>query len=303
MTALAQRRAPRTPRSHRWTGRLLLAPAFLAIAVIGIYPLVYTVTVALSRSSLGQPYQEMVGLENLGSALSTGDTIPSIVRSLTFAVPSAVLAVLAGLVVALALHNSRGRGRVVRALLLLPLMTPPVMAGVVGKLSLAPTGGLVNNMLRATGLVDAPVSFLGTSPSAMVSLIVLDAWQWTPLCMLLIFAALQGLPLEVYEAAQIDGASAPRTLLSVTLPLLMPSLVTVLLLKLILSFKVFDLVFIMTSGGPGLDTSVASYTIYRSMLEEFDLGQAGAQTIIFLVVVIVIVMPLNALRQRLHGGG
>ena len=302
MTALTQRRAMRRPARGRWTGRILLLPALLAVAVIGIYPLVYTLAVSLTRSSLGVPFQSFVGTDNLTSVLTRGDTIPSMVRSLGFAIPSALLAVVAGLAVALALHHARGRGRIVRAILLLPLMTPPVMAGVIGKLLLAPTGGTVNNILRATGLATEPVSFLGTTPSAMLSLVVTDAWQWTPLCMLLIYAALQTLPSEVYEAAQVDGASPLRTFRSVTLPLLLPSLVTVLLLKLIISFKVFDLVFIMTSGGPGLDTSVASYTIYRSMLEEFDLGQAGAQTIIFLIVVTLFVLPISRIRQRLQGG-
>jgi multiple sugar transport system permease protein len=104
----------------------------------------------------------------------------------------------------------------------------------------------------------------------------------------------------VYEASQVDGAGVWQTFWRITFPLVLPSLVTVLLLKLVVSFKVFDLVFIMTSGGPGFDTTVSSYEIYRTGLQTFDVGAAAAQTIAFLVLVTIVILPLNAARQRLH---
>ncbi len=104
------------------------------------------------------------------------------------------------------------------------------------------------------------------------------------------------------EAAQVDGAGVWPTFWKITFPLILPTIATVLVLKLILSFKVFDLVFIMTSGGPGFDTTVSSYSIYRTALQTFDVGAAAAQTIAFLVLVTIIIVPLNAVRQRLQQG-
>jgi multiple sugar transport system permease protein len=284
----------RASRRAAWTGRALLTPAVIAIVIIAIYPLAYIVAASFSESSLGRPFSEWVGWENFAALLGDGVTIPSLGRSLIFALPSAVIALIAGLVVALSLDAAVKGGRVIRVLLLLPLMTPPVMAGVIWKLMLAPSGGLLNNIGQTFSPGAEPFLFLGSSPAAMISLIVVDAWQWTPFCVLLVFAALQTLPTEVYEASQVDGAGVWQTFWRIT------SLVTVLLLKLVVSFKVFDLVFIMTSGGPGFDTTVSSYEIYRTGLQTFDVGAAAAQTIAFLVLVTIVILPLNAARQRLH---
>ncbi|WP_430592223.1 carbohydrate ABC transporter permease [Humidisolicoccus flavus] len=285
----------RRPRAAGW---IMLTPALLGVAIIAIYPLVYTIAVSLTRSSLGQPFQEFVGINQLVAAFTGDATLASVVRSLTFALPSAVIAVVLGLIIALALQRGVRKGKFIRVVLLLPLMTPPVMVGVIWKLMLTPTGGLFNNVLRSFDFINEPVLFLGSSPMAMISLVLVDVWQWTPFCVLLIYAGLQGLPVEVYEAAQVDGATPFRLLRSVVLPLLAPTIATVLLLKTILSFKVFDLVFIMTSGGPGLDTTVASYQIYKTTLEKFDLGAAGAQTIVFLILVTVVILPLSGLRSK-----
>jgi multiple sugar transport system permease protein len=290
----------RRARRASWTGRALLAPAVIAIVIIAIYPLGYIIAASFSESSLGRPFSEWVGFDNFVALLGDGVTLPSLGRSLLFAIPSALIALVAGLVVALSLDAAVKGGRIIRVLLLLPLMTPPVMAGVIWKLMLAPTGGLLNNIGQSFAPGSEPFLFLGSSPAAMLSVIVVDAWQWTPFCVLLVFAALQTLPTEVYEASQVDGAGVWQTFWRITFPLVLPSLITVLLLKLVVSFKVFDLVFIMTSGGPGFDTTVSSFEIYRTGLQTFDVGAAAAQTIAFLVLVTIVILPLNAVRQRLH---
>ena len=293
----------RRARRASWTGRALLAPAVMAIAIIAIYPLGYIIAASFSESSLGRPFTEWVGFDNFAALLGDGVTLPSLGRSLLFAIPSALIALVAGLVVALSLDAAVKGGRVIRVLLLLPLMTPPVMAGVIWKLMLAPTGGLLNNIGQSFAPGSEPFLFLGSSPAAMISVILVDAWQWTPFCVLLVFAALQTLPTEVYEASQVDGAGVWQTFWRIPFPLVLPSLITVLLLKLVVSFKVFDLVFIMTSGGPGFDTTVSSFQIYRTGLQTFDVGAAAAQTIAFLVLVTIVILPLNAVRQRLHREG
>lgn len=289
---ISRRRAP--------VGWLMLAPAIIAVLIIAIYPLAYTIATSFTESSLGKPFQELIGFEGFAEVLTDAEQYATLWRSLTFAIPSAVLALVLGFVIALSLDVAVKSGKVIRVLLLLPLMTPPVMAAVIWKLMYAPTGGLFNNVLSATDVVTEPVLFLGTSPAAMISLVVVDVWQWTPFCVLLIYAALQTLPTEVYEAAQMDGAGVFRTFRSVTLPLIVPALVTVFLLKVVVSLKVFDLVFVMTSGGPGLDTTVASFTIYKTALQEFNLGTAAVQTVAFLVLVAIVITPISLYRSRLQ---
>lgn len=293
----------RMPRRGARAGRTMLTPVLLAIAIVAVYPLGYLIVAAFSESSLGRPFSDWVGGENFIALLGDGVTIPSLGRSLLFAIPSTLLALVVGFVVALSLDVAVKSGRIVRVLLLLPLMTPPVMVAVIWKLMLAPTGGLLNNLGHMVAPAAEPFLFLGSTPAAMISLIVVDAWQWTPFCVLLLYAALQTLPSEVYEAAQVDGAGVWQTFWRITFPLILPTMATVLLLKLVVSFKVFDLVFIMTSGGPGFDTTVSSYSIYRTALQTFDVGAAAAQTIAFLVLVTIIIVPLNAVRQRLHREG
>jgi multiple sugar transport system permease protein len=284
----------------RRAGWVMLAPVILAVLVIAVYPLLYTLAASFSDSTLGRPFQEWIGAAGFVEVFTDPAQFDTLWRSLVFAIPSAVLALVIGFFIALSLDVAVKSGKVIRVLLLLPLMTPPVMAGVIWKLMYAPTGGLFNNLLAGTSLVSEPVLLLGTSPSAMISLVVVDVWQWTPFCVLLIYAALQTLPTEVYEAAQIDGAGVFRTFRSVTFPLIVTSLVTVFLLKVVLSFKVFDLVFIMTSGGPGLDTTVASFSIYKTALQEFNLGTAAVQTIAFLVLVTIVITPISIYRSRLQ---
>ncbi len=294
--------ARRPARRATWTGRAMLVPAVIAVVVIAVYPLVFSIAASVSDSSLGQQFTEWVGGENYAALFSDGVTLPSLVRSVVFALASAVIALIGGAAVALCLDVAVRSGRVLRVLLLLPLMTPPVMVGVIWRLMLAPTGGLFNNAIQSIAPGSEPILFLGSSPAAMISVIVVDAWQWAPFCALLVFAALQTLPSEVYEAAQVDGAGTVQVFRRITLPLLLPALLTTLLLKVVLSFKVFDLVFVMTGGGPGFDTTVSSYDIYRSAFQSFDIGMAAAQTVVFLVLVTIVIVPLNAVRHRAQKG-
>ncbi|WP_162893089.1 carbohydrate ABC transporter permease [Microbacterium halotolerans] len=302
MTAITRQVVRRRTSRTAWTGRAMLVPAVAAVCVIALYPLIFSVAASFSESDLGRQFTEWVGGANYGAMFADGVTVPSLARSVVFALASAMLALVGGAVVALCLDVAVRSGRVLRVLLLLPLMTPPVMAGVIWRLMLAPTGGLFNNILQAVAPDAEPVLFLGSSPAAMVSVIVVDAWQWAPFCALLVFAALQTLPSEVYEAAQVDGAGVLQVFRRITFPLILPSLLTTLLLKAVLSFKVFDLVFLMTGGGPGFDTTVSSYEIYRTGFQTFDIGAAAAQTVVFLVLVTIVIVPLNAARRHAEKG-
>lgn len=295
--ALAAARKPSTG------GLVMVLPLVVGLVVFAVYPLAYLIVLSFSESSLGRPMTDWVGLGNFAYALEGrfGDTLW---RTVFFAVPLSLVQVALGVLIAVLFNSAVRSGALVRALILLPLMTPPVMVGVAWKLILNPTGGLINGVLLNWGLTDQPISFLGTSPFALMSIGLADTWQWTPFVAILAFAALQAIPEDVYEAARLDGASPTDIFFKVTLPLIAPALVAIFLLRLIMAFKLFDLVYVLTSGGPGFDTNLSTYMIWETLFRDFDVGAAAAQTLLFAVTVGIVTLPVTWLHKRaeaIHG--
>ena len=160
-----------------------------------------------------------------------------------------------------------------------------------------PSGGWLNGTLLSLGITDRPISFLGSSRWAFPAIGVADFWQWTPFVILLAYAGLQALPPEIQEAALVDGASGWRAFWSVVLPQLAPALAAIFLLRVILAFKVFDLVYSLTFGGPGFDTNIGTFQIFRIAFRQFDVGYAAAQTIIFGILVGIVTLPIVLIRN------
>jgi multiple sugar transport system permease protein len=138
---------------------------------------------------------------------------------------------------------------------------------------------------------------LGSSTWAFPSIAIADAWQWTPFIVLLVFAELQVQPNDVREAATLDGASDWQTFRGITLPMLMPALVSIALIRIIMALKLFDLVYALTQGGPGFDTTVGSFHIYRLALEQFNVSYAAALTVLFGLFVSLVTLPVVLLRD------
>lgn len=276
---------------------LLVTPLVIGLIAFAIYPLVYLLILSASQSLLGKPFQAWVGLENYRAALSDQPFIDALLRSVGFALPVTIVEVVLGLAIAVLLQRSVRGGHIVRTLILLPLMTPPVMVAVAWKLILSPVGGLLNMVLVGLGLTDKPVSVLGSSTWAFPSIAIADAWQWTPFVVILALAALLAQPADVRQAATIDGASEWQIFRDITLPMLMPALVAIGLIRFIMALKLFDLVYALTQGGPGFDTTVASYHIYRLALEQFDVGSAAALTVLFGLFVSIVTLPVVMLRD------
>ena len=213
----------------------------------------------------------------------------------------AVLAVAAEMVIGffLALLVSRvAAGRVAyRTIFLLPILLPGIVIGAIWKLMYNPDFGIVNQVLGAFGL--AGHDWLGDKSLALLSVVVVDIWHWTPFVFLLLLAGLESLPQDVYEAAKVDGASAWAELRYITLPMMLPTLAVTLAFRLIVSFKVFDEVYLLTGGGPGTATEVVSFSIYRRFFTEDRMGYGSAISVVTLfVLALVIVLCLGALRRR-----
>ncbi|MFB9378246.1 carbohydrate ABC transporter permease [Kineococcus gynurae] len=275
----------------------LAAPSLAGLAVMLLYPTLFVVALALTKSTLAHPLVRWTGTENVVEAWESLAFAGSLVRSTVFAVGAALATTALGTALALLLHARGTRFGVVGTILLLPLVTPPVMVGVAWKLMLAPVGGAFGGVFSALGFPGA--NPLGDGVGAFSSLLVMHVWQWTPLVTLLVFAALLGVDHELREAAALDGAGAVRTFTHVVWPVVLPNVLSVLLLELVIGLKVFDLVVVVTQGGPGVSTILTGFEIFRTGLRgSYEIGTAAAMTLVFGLLVGVLTTVVSLLRAR-----
>lgn len=284
-------------RLSRW---LWISPILLGLAITLVYPTLFLIALALSKSTLGKPFRDFIGLKHILAVLQDPLFLTSMVKSIAYAFITASIQLALGFLIALLFTQLLKAGRFLVSLILLPLMTPPVMVGIAWKLILAPAGGLLNGVLLDWGLISAPISFLGDPVLAWFAIAVADIWQWTPFIVILSFAALSTIPEGVHEAAIVDGASPLQRFWHITLPLVAAPLSSIYLLKLIMSFKLFDLVYVLTFGGPGFATTTTGFSIYRRALEQFDVARAAAETLVYSLAIGLVLWPVIRLHQHLE---
>jgi multiple sugar transport system permease protein len=277
---------------------LMTLPILIILFILTLF-LFYVIGLSLTDSTLSKPFRDFVGLDNFGQALADETFFTSIVNTLVFAFVVTTIETLLGFVLALALHTEWRAGRFLRTLALLPLFTPPVAVAMIWRLIYDPVSGFLNHYLLQFGLIERPIAFLGQLHLAMPAIMAADVWQWTPFCFILCLAALQSLPAEPYEAAAVDGASSWQVFRRITLPLVTPAVIVTFLFRLLIALKVFDLVFILTYGGPGSATQVVSFYIYKIGFTMFKTGYAAALTILVLVLLAVISTVLTTGRELL----
>lgn len=282
-------------RLWRW---LTFSPALLLMLALSVLPLANLFLLSfyniqwLEGSAVWNP----VGLANYRALGADNLFHAGLINTTVFAVAAVAGQMVLGFVLAL-LCTSIGRGRVLyRAIFILPILIPGIVIGAIWKLMLNFDFGLVNQTLGLIGI--GPHDWLGASETALLSVVVVDIWHWTPFCFLLFLAGLESLPQDIYEAAQIDGASAWQELVHVTLPLMMPTIMVTFAFRLVLAFKVFDEVYLLTAGGPGTATEVVSFTLYQRFFTEDRAGYGAAMgvAVIFLVS-LLLVMALSARRR------
>lgn len=295
--AIGRARWRLSPRAQR---RALAAPIVAVLLVLGLYPLVFTLLASASDSSLGRPFRAWTGAAHHAELLASPDVRATLARTAGYAFSVAVLSVLLGLASALALYHAARDRAWTRTLLLLPLIVPPVIVGTLWKLMLNPGGGLLPTVLGLLGVDAAGLAPLASPPWALAAVALADVWEWSPLVALLVFAALLGQDGQVLEAAALDGSRGWAHFRHITLPAIAGTLAAAFFIRLVLAFKVFDLVFITTSGGPGQATTTASYLIYQLALRSFDIGRAAALTLLLALLVTLATLPVAAWTRRLH---
>lgn len=289
----------RAPWLDRHAGELLVLPAFAVLIVFSYAPIAGSLWLSLHRVVLALPAagEAFVGLDNYRALAASPVVAESLAITLTFVAFTTALEIVLGLGLALCLH-ARYRGRaVVRAAALLPWAVPTVIASQMGRFLFNDRYGPVSFYLFGGG---AP---LADPTSALAAVIVTDVWKTTPFAALILLAGLQSIPSDVDEAAAVDGAGALRRFLFVTLPLLRPAILAALLFRTIDAFRVFDLVFVMTQGGPGDATNVLQYFGYRKMFSEGMLGEGAAiSALVFLLTFAVALVYVRLVGSSLWKG-
>jgi len=283
-------------------GWALVLPAVGTILLIALFPLAWTVWESLHLHDLRMPWlgRPFIGLDNYVEALGDQRFREALVHTLLFTVASVTLELALGCVLALAMNRAfRGRG-LVRAAILVPWAIPTVVAALIWRFMFDGDSGIVNAALASVG-VTPPVWFVDRF-AAWVPVVLGDVWKETPFVALLLLAGLQGIDPSLYEAARIDGASAWRQFRHITLPLLKPALLVALIFRTRDAFRVFDLVYVMTGGGPGTATEPIALYTFTSLLQNLRFGYGSALSVlVFLVAFVLAVGYIRVVGADLTG--
>ncbi|MGQ9368928.1 carbohydrate ABC transporter permease [Azospirillum sp. ST 5-10] len=300
--ALAARVRGLSDRAVAW---LFIAPTILLLLAINVFPLIWTVRLSFTNYRANRPDAPLrwLGLDNYTRILSDVDVWYAMQATAHFVVWSITLQVLLGFGLAL-LINARFRGHGFwTTVILLPMMLSPAVVGNFWTFLFQPQTGLFNYAVAFVSGVD-PSSFqmIGDVHLAPWAIVLVDTWMWTPYVMLICLAGLRSIPEDIYEAAEVDRAGPLRRFWSITLPMVLPFLMLAVLFRGIENFRMFDMVNLLTSGGPGSTTELASITLKREAFEKWRTGYSSAFAVILFVTVFglanIYVKALNAVRQR-----
>jgi len=248
---------------------IFLLPAVVYLLLLGIFPLIFSLYLVFSSWQAGSGIT-FVGLDNLRRISVDARFWDAVGRTIAYVILAAGLELAIGLLIALALQFATRGKAVLRLTLALPILLPPIAVSFAWKMLFDFNRGPVNYFLEAIGL--PPATWLAGQKLALFSLVIVDVWQWTPFIALATLAALESLPTDIYEAAVVDGGGLWAVLRDITLPLLMPYLVAIVLLRAIDAFKVFDTVYVLTGGGPGTATELLSFYAYAAGFRTFNMG-------------------------------
>ena len=300
-------RYPPPTARHRWLifkrrmePVLFISPAFIAIAIILIYPLGYSFWLSFHEWTLrgfrkGIPF---VGFQNYIDLFRNPDFINSLRITASFVLLAVGIEFVLGMGLALLLNHDLRARNWIRAMILLPMMCTNVVIGLTWRLLLNYEFGLVNYYLSVMGL--GPIEWLSKPAMALPAVILVDVWNTTSFVALLLLAGLQALPDEPFEAARIDGASAWQSFVYLTLPLLRQTILVVLLWRMIDTFRIFDVIYLLTAGGPARATETVSIYVYRYGFQSFNLGFASAASYIMILIMLVIAALLARLMGRIE---
>jgi multiple sugar transport system permease protein len=278
--------------SAKWTPVVLLAPAILGLLLLTIYPLISGVRLSLVDYDLLSPGAtgEWNGFANYTDLFQNEDFWNALRVTLIYTFVAVTLELFVGFGLAVLLSQNLPGQTIARTVIISAMVMTPVIVGTTWRLMYNPGWGLVNYFLGLLGFEGQ--AFLAQTQTVIPALIVVDIWEWAPFMMLILLAGLQSLPVEVFEAAKVDGASMVQTFRHITLPLLKPAIAVAVLIRTMDCFRVFDTIFAMTGGGPGTASQNLNIFAYYTGLEFFHISSASAVAVISLILITIICMVI-----------
>ena len=280
-------------------GLALVAPLLIWLLVTVVYPLFYTFSLSLQNQGLLGSESEFVGLANFIDLFKDTAFWNGLKNSVIWTVGNSILQGIGGLTVAMLLNQKFRGKKLLRVWVIFPWIIPTVVMAIVWKWILNSTYGVIGWIIVRLGFASTPPVFLGDMFNSLPTIIFVNSWRWVPFMAVVMLAALQTIPSEVYEAAKVDGAGAVKTFFSITLPSIQGTMSTMFLIGTLFSFNMFDVIWLMTEGGPMDVTTTLPVMIYKAAFKTFQISKAATISVVvffILAAFVLIVTRFSSLR-------
>lgn len=278
---------------------ILNIPTMIFLFLTMLFPIGYSLFISLYDLNYKRPQSRpFIGLGNYIELLSDSDFLETLARTGVFVFFTVSVVVILGILISLLLNQEfKGRG-LLRTIVLIPWAVPPVVNGIMWKYILDSSYGVLNGILFKFGFISSYISFLSEPSTAFMWIIFSSVWKNLPFATLLLLAALQTIPKELYESARVDGASVVRQFFKITIPMISSTILVVLIFQTMISLRVFDLIYVMTSGGPGDATSVIGWDLYKESFQFLNFGKGSAIGYIITILTFSIALIYNRIFRR-----
>lgn len=276
---------------------IFTGPAVIIMAALTLYPMFFGLRLSTMRYNLVRPWvpRLFVGFRNFSDFFEDPYLLKSLITTLKFALATVSIQLIAGLLISLAIHKSFKNGGLFHFIVMLPMMIVPVVTGIIWRLMLNDSYGVINWILKLFGF--APKIWLG--PELALSMVVVaETWQWLPFSILLFSVGLTAIPREYYEAAAVDGANFWDAFIHITLPNIKWTILIILVFKFSDAIKAFDVIYALTGGGPGITTQTLALYIQNTGFTDFEMGYAMALSILILLISFTVIGPILVTVQK-----
>ena len=288
----------RSRETDRYWNVLSLAPLCLLLFFLTIIPLLSLIYTSFFKVTWSGGYlYEGVGFQNFFDLVENKFYIPGVKNTIQFALITVIIQILIAYVIAIVLNKIKYR-IIYLSIFMLPILLPPIVIGSIWRLMYGFDFGLFNYLLSYLRIM--PIDWLGDAKIAFISIIILDIWHWTPFSVILLITAIEGIPKDILEAGLIDGTNFLKEAYYLITPLIMPTIIVASLFRFIMSFKVFDEIYLLTQGGPGTATEVVSFSIYETYFESDNIGLGSAMSVTTLILIILVMYVVQKIYIKLR---
>ncbi len=274
-----------------------LIPAGLVVFAVIVFPWLFTLYMSVQEWRVGSG-MTFNGLDNYRRLLADERFLWSVVRTLYFTFLSVLFPMVLGIAAAVCFHKEFPFRGLARTIFILPMMATPVAVALVWTMMFHPQLGVLNYLLSLFGI--PPSAWVYDTATVIPTLVLVETWQWTPLVMLIVLGGLASLPIDPYEAARIDGASAWDAFRHISLPLVWPHIVVALVIRTIDALKAFDIIYVISGGGPGTASETMNIYLYLVAFNFYDMGYASAIVVVFFVIILLVSLVLFGARKQAY---